>query len=552
MCGLRRELLSECPDERTRFRTLLLSATLTQASLDTLLELYAEVEFDAVSAVSLRPEPEYWINAAQFEERRIERTGQLVRVVPRPFLLYVTKRDDAESWARRIKNMGIHRVGCVHGATPSELRSDVVDRWRSGDLDCVVATSAFGLGMDKADVRTVIHACVPESLDRFYQEVGRGGRYGHACISIMVHTESDRDIARSLSSKKVITVEKGLQRWRSMVAHAERDIANERLIVDLSNRPPGVSQATEANLKWNLRTVVLLNQAKLISIESARPPEFERLADETDEEFEKRRTEVMAHHVATMPIRLIDDGHQDEAVWTQRVEPVRDTLLRKGWDDTDVMAQALSGQREISAVLTDTYRLLHNGTHVDPVAVCAGCPACRRETASEHTFVQPEAEAVNCIETEMSPDLQRRLGINGTLLLVACSVNDRGPRFRRKLCQFVLRSLVRQGLREIAAPVDWRQDRNILELYQQSDRRFLIHRDLNERDRHRTQLAVPRVTLFLQEPIEPIPDELINLDRPLHVIFAWEDTPDGHRPESRFFDRAVHLSFDDLLRRLNQ
>ena len=129
---------------------------------------------------------------------------------------------------------GIKRSGCVHGDTPSDIRSDVVDQWRSGELDSVVATSAFGLGMDKSDVRAVIHACVPESVDRFYQEVGRGGRDGNACVSVLVHTEKDIQTARKISSTKVITIEEGLLRWKDMVEHARWDHRNNRLYLNLN------------------------------------------------------------------------------------------------------------------------------------------------------------------------------------------------------------------------------------------------------------------------------------------------------------------------------
>ncbi|MEI7987380.1 MAG: protein DpdF, partial [Armatimonadota bacterium] len=185
MSGMRRDLLKVCPSGRA-FRTLLLSATLTQESFDVLETLFSEGEFDSVNAVSLRPEPEYWISSSQNKIERDRKVIELLRVVPRPFLLYVTTKKDANEWYSKFKQLGLLRSGCVHGGTSSEERERVISRWRAGEIDCVVATSAFGLGMDKSDIRAVIHACIPESIDRFYQEVGRAGRDGNASVSFLL------------------------------------------------------------------------------------------------------------------------------------------------------------------------------------------------------------------------------------------------------------------------------------------------------------------------------------------------------------------------------
>ena len=96
---------------------------------------------------------------------------------PRPFILYVTEPSQAEKWLEILKGEGFLRVDCFHGKTPGDNREKIIKQWAQDRLDCIVATSAFGVGMDKADVRTVVHATVPETLDKILSR-GRTRRQG--------------------------------------------------------------------------------------------------------------------------------------------------------------------------------------------------------------------------------------------------------------------------------------------------------------------------------------------------------------------------------------
>jgi ATP-dependent DNA helicase RecQ len=97
----------------------------------------------------------------------------------KPGMVYVATRRDTTRYAEELQERGI-RAAAYHGGLKAGERSDVHDRWLEGDLDVVVATSAFGMGIDKPDVRFVVHAAITESLDSYYQEIGRAGRDGEA------------------------------------------------------------------------------------------------------------------------------------------------------------------------------------------------------------------------------------------------------------------------------------------------------------------------------------------------------------------------------------
>lgn len=111
---------------------------------------------------------------------------------------------------------GLRRLATFDGGTPDRERQRIILEWAANRLDGIVATSAFGVGLDKTDVRTVIHATIPETLDRFYQEVGRGGRDGKSSVSLLVFDDTDWALPERLAKPKIISDELGFSRWKAM------------------------------------------------------------------------------------------------------------------------------------------------------------------------------------------------------------------------------------------------------------------------------------------------------------------------------------------------
>ena len=97
---------------------------------------------------------------------------------------------------------------------PSDIgwHSDRIDN----ELDIIIATSAFGVGMDKADVRSILHTSVPDNIDRYYQEIGRSGRDGKASTSTVIFHEQQFIVAESINQSKLINIDKGYKRWMKM------------------------------------------------------------------------------------------------------------------------------------------------------------------------------------------------------------------------------------------------------------------------------------------------------------------------------------------------
>ncbi|GAA1239401.1 RecQ family ATP-dependent DNA helicase [Pseudonocardia alaniniphila] len=117
-----------------------------------------------------------------------------------PALVYALTHARCESLADRLR-LDDFRTAPYHAGLAAGARADVQDRFFSGRLDVVVATSAFGLGIDKSDIRTVVHAGVPASIDDYYQEIGRAGRDGEPAAAVLVHDPRTIRIPRSLAAR---------------------------------------------------------------------------------------------------------------------------------------------------------------------------------------------------------------------------------------------------------------------------------------------------------------------------------------------------------------
>nr|WP_258907713.1 ATP-dependent DNA helicase RecQ [Actinokineospora sp. UTMC 2448] len=144
---------------------------------------------------NLRLSVERFTEDARKRAAVVERVRELTGVG----LLYAATRKDTEYYADELASTG-QRVAHYHAGMAANARERVHQDFLDGAVDVVVATSAFGMGIDKPDVRFVVHASVPDSLDSYYQQIGRAGRDGEPADAVLFYRAEDLGLQRFLTA----------------------------------------------------------------------------------------------------------------------------------------------------------------------------------------------------------------------------------------------------------------------------------------------------------------------------------------------------------------
>ncbi|RKR07472.1 RecQ-like ATP-dependent DNA helicase [Kushneria sinocarnis] len=172
------------PDYQREFgipQALLLTATATPAVIRDMQERFAIASDDVVTTGFYRRNLELLVEPVAGDERPDALARWLAPRQPpgaeEPTIIYVTLQQTAETLARRLTQQGL-RVRAYHAGLDGETRDALQQQFMSGEVPCIVATIAFGMGIDKRDIRNVVHFDLPKSIENYSQEIGRAGRDG--------------------------------------------------------------------------------------------------------------------------------------------------------------------------------------------------------------------------------------------------------------------------------------------------------------------------------------------------------------------------------------
>lgn len=342
-------------EKNSKLKTVLLSATYEKNTVKILQSMFAtgdkwiEIRCDA-----LRREPRFeLVTATSFRDKN-EKTRELLRCLPRPMVVYVMRPYQAEKVKEMAADIGITNVETFTGKTKSDERSRIIDEWSENEFDIIVATSAFGVGVDKSDVRTVLHLYVPDNPNAYYQELGRGGRDGLPCLSVMcVYPDEDLESAFVMTDK-VLGSDKILGRWDSMLNSHTSSRGIDYCTLDTSVKPNynSVDYAEDTSTvdqKWNIYVILLLRRYNLIKI-------LDMVVDS--------KTQVYFIRVSILDNRLLQITDQTKAL----IEEVRTKEWTKNARDFKSMSRAVKQGKKMC-----WSEMFFNSTYSMVSEYCAGC-----------------------------------------------------------------------------------------------------------------------------------------------------------------------------------
>ncbi|WP_154124061.1 RecQ family ATP-dependent DNA helicase [Grimontia hollisae] len=301
-----------------------------------------------------------------------------------PTIVYVTLQQTAESVAAMLGTNGI-AAQAYHAGMASEERQRIQDGFMRGDIHCIVATIAFGMGVDKADIRAVIHYDLPKSIENYSQEIGRAGRDGLQSVCTV------------LANRESVSV---LENF--VYGDTPDRIAIRAVIDDIGATPPGSTwevMLTRLSKESNVRQLPLKTLLVYLELAGIIEPQYSYFADyrfkmlvdagQVLNQFEGERRQFVEAIFQCSPKSRTWHSVDFDALWQgyqgdrKRAVTALDYFAEKGWIALE------------SKQITDVYRVINP-------ARCQGAQAIELCREMHSLFLSKEASEIGRVHAMLS------------------------------------------------------------------------------------------------------------------------------------------------------
>jgi ATP-dependent DNA helicase RecQ len=179
--------------------TLALTATATKKVREDIIKSLSLQNYHKIESTIDRPNIAFYVEEVPNYHDKQSRLIELVRKMQKPGIIYFSSKKVAEQIASLLPESGISRAMAYHGGLDQEQRILIQQQFIHGQLDVICATSAFGMGVNKENIRFIIHYHMPMQIESYLQEIGRAGRDGETSLAVLLYSPGDEQLPIQLA-----------------------------------------------------------------------------------------------------------------------------------------------------------------------------------------------------------------------------------------------------------------------------------------------------------------------------------------------------------------
>lgn len=202
------------------------------------------------------------------EDEKLIWLGENIEKLPGTGIIYTGTRINTEMYARWFEYLSISAIA-YNAGLDSESRISIENGFMNNAWKCIISTNALGMGIDKPDIRFIIHTQIPQSPIHYYQEIGRAGRDGKPCYIILFYNPSDRDLPESFIENSRPSIKK----YQKVIDAIRKELLSEKEIMKLTNMKQNQFRVIKADLieQGIIREAVFNNRKKYEYIFGSKP-----------------------------------------------------------------------------------------------------------------------------------------------------------------------------------------------------------------------------------------------------------------------------------------